>query len=105
MEALLLSTGLVALAEVGDKTQLLSFILAARYRRPVPIVLGILIATLANHGLAAYVGHFVASLLSPEALRWILGLQLLRIYRRIGHRHGAFHQTLTVCIINIVMQS
>ena len=74
MEALLLSTGLVALAEVGDKTQLLSFILAARYRRPVPIVLGILIATLANHGLAAYVGHFVASLLSPEALRWILGL-------------------------------
>ena len=74
MEAFLLSTGLVALAEIGDKTQLLSFVLAARYRRPLPIILGILVATLANHGLAAYLGHLIAGLLGPEALQWILGL-------------------------------
>jgi putative Ca2+/H+ antiporter (TMEM165/GDT1 family) len=74
VEAFLLSTGLVALAEIGDKTQLLSFVLAARYRRPLPIILGILVATLANHGLAAYLGHLIASLLGPEALQWILGL-------------------------------
>jgi putative Ca2+/H+ antiporter (TMEM165/GDT1 family) len=74
MEALLLSTGLVALAEVGDKTQLLSFILAARYQRPLPIVLGILLATLVNHGLAASVGQLLANLLGPEMLQWILGL-------------------------------
>ena len=74
MEALLLSTGLVALAEVGDKTQLLSFILAARYQRPLPIVLGILLATLVNHGLAASLGQLLASLLGPETLQWILGL-------------------------------
>ncbi|MEK9812339.1 MAG: TMEM165/GDT1 family protein [Bordetella sp.] len=74
MDAFLLSTGLVALAEVGDKTQMLSFILAARYQRPLPIILGILVATLANHGLAAYLGQLIAELLDPEALRWILGL-------------------------------
>jgi Ca2+/H+ antiporter, TMEM165/GDT1 family len=74
VEAFLLSTGLVALAEIGDKTQLLSFVLAARYRRPLPIILGILVATLANHGLAAYLGHLIAGLLGPEALQWILGL-------------------------------
>ena len=70
----MLSTGLVALAEIGDKTQLLSFFLAAGYRRPLPIILGILVATLANHGLAAYLGHLIAGLLGPEALQWILGL-------------------------------
>lgn len=74
MEALLLSTGLVALAEVGDKTQLLSFILAARYKQPLPIVLGILLATLVNHGLAASLGQLLANLLGPETLQWILGL-------------------------------
>jgi putative Ca2+/H+ antiporter (TMEM165/GDT1 family) len=73
MESFLLSTGIVALAEIGDKTQLLAFILAARFRRPVPIILGILVATLVNHALAASLGAWVTSLLSPQWLRWVLG--------------------------------
>ena len=73
MEAFLVSTGIVALAEIGDKTQLLSFVLAARYRRPLPIVLGILVATLFNHGLAGALGTLVAGWLGPDLLRWILG--------------------------------
>ncbi|CAA9396511.1 MAG: Putative transmembrane protein [uncultured Ramlibacter sp.] len=73
MEAFLLSTGLVALAEMGDKTQLLSLVLAARYRKPVPILLGILVATLANHALAGAAGAWVTGLLGPELLRWVLG--------------------------------
>jgi putative Ca2+/H+ antiporter (TMEM165/GDT1 family) len=73
VEAFLVSTGLVAIAEIGDKTQLLAMILAARYRRPVPIILGILAATLANHALAAWAGALVAGWLGPEAMRWILG--------------------------------
>ncbi|MEX8504144.1 TMEM165/GDT1 family protein [Leptothrix ochracea] len=73
MESFLLSTGIVALAEIGDKTQLLALILAARFRRPVPIILGILVATLANHALAASLGSWVTSLLSPNVLRWVLG--------------------------------
>ena len=77
MEAFLVSTGIVALAEMGDKTQLLSLLLAARYRRPWPIVLGILVATLANHALAALVGGWLASLVSAQALRWALGLSFL----------------------------
>ena len=77
MEAFLISTGIVALAEIGDKTQLLAFILAAKFRKPVPIVLGILVATLANHGFAGAVGAWVTTLLSPEALRWILGVSFL----------------------------
>ncbi len=77
MEAFLVSTGVVALAEIGDKTQLLAFILAAKFRKPVPIVLGILIATLVNHGCAGALGSFITSLLSPEALRWILGLSFI----------------------------
>jgi putative Ca2+/H+ antiporter (TMEM165/GDT1 family) len=56
MEAFLVSTGIVALAEIGDKTQLLAFILAAKYRRPIPIILGILVATLFNHGFAGALG-------------------------------------------------
>ena len=75
---LLISTGVVALAEIGDKTQLLSLMLAARYPKHAwPIVWGILLATLVNHALAAYVGHWVAGLLSPEVLRWILGIGFL----------------------------
>lgn len=73
MEAFLVSTGLVAIAEIGDKTQLLAMILAARYRRPAAIVLGILAATLANHALAAWAGALAAGWLGPEAMRWILG--------------------------------
>ena len=77
MEAFLVSTGIVALAEIGDKTQLLAFILAARFKRPVPIILGILAATLLNHGLAGAVGAWVTSALSPETLRWVLGLSFV----------------------------
>ena len=77
MEAFLVSTGVVAIAEIGDKTQLLAFVLAARFRQPVPIILGILIATVANHALAAWIGVLVAGWLGPEVLRWILGLSFL----------------------------
>jgi putative Ca2+/H+ antiporter (TMEM165/GDT1 family) len=77
MEAFLISTGIVALAEIGDKTQLLAFILAAKYRKPLPIVLGILVATMANHALAGVLGIGIAALFSPETLRWILGLSFL----------------------------
>lgn len=73
MEAFLVSTGIVALAEMGDKTQLLSLVLAARFRQPWPIVLGILVATLANHALAGAVGAWVTTLLGPDVLRWVLG--------------------------------
>jgi putative Ca2+/H+ antiporter (TMEM165/GDT1 family) len=77
MEAFLVSTGVVALAEIGDKTQLLSLALAARYRRPVPIILGILVATLANHALAGAAGAWIAAIVGPVAMRWILGLSFI----------------------------
>jgi putative Ca2+/H+ antiporter (TMEM165/GDT1 family) len=77
MEALLVSTGVVALAEIGDKTQLLAFILAARFKKPVPIVAGILCATLVNHGLAGALGAWITSVVSPEAMRWLLGLSFI----------------------------
>lgn len=77
MEAFLLSTGIVALAEIGDKTQLLAFCLAAQFRRPIPIVLGIFTATVANHAFAGAVGSFITGLMGPEVLRWVLGLSFL----------------------------
>ena len=77
MEALFVSTGVVALAEIGDKTQLLAFILAARFKKPVPIILGILAATLLNHGLAGALGAWITSVVSPEAMRWALGLSFI----------------------------
>jgi putative Ca2+/H+ antiporter (TMEM165/GDT1 family) len=77
MEALLISTGVVALAEIGDKTQLLALVLAARFRKPLPIIAGILCATLVNHGLAGALGAWITSVLSPGTLRWILGLSFL----------------------------
>ena len=77
MEAFLISTGIVALAEMGDKTQLLSLVLAARFRKPWPIVLGILVATMANHGLAGAVGSWVTTVLGPDVLRWVLGVSFL----------------------------
>ncbi len=77
MESFLVSTGIVALAEIGDKTQLLAFILAAKFRKPVPIVLGILVATIANHACAGALGAWVTTLLAPETLRWVLGLSFL----------------------------
>jgi putative Ca2+/H+ antiporter (TMEM165/GDT1 family) len=77
MEAFLISTGVVALAEIGDKTQLLALVLAAKYRRPVPIILGILVATLLNHAAAGVVGAWLAAWLGEELLRWILGLSFI----------------------------
>lgn len=77
MEALLVSTGVVALAEIGDKTQLLAFILAARFKKPLPIVAGILAATVLNHGLAGALGAWITSVLSPGVLRWVLGASFL----------------------------
>lgn len=77
MEAFLVATGIVALAEIGDKTQLLALILAAKFRRPLPILLGILVATLANHALAGALGTWITSLLAPTTLRWLLGLSFI----------------------------
>jgi putative Ca2+/H+ antiporter (TMEM165/GDT1 family) len=76
-EALLMSTGLVALAEIGDKTQLLAFMLAARFRRATPIIAGILVATVANHAFAAAVGTWLTQALGPDVLRWALGLSFV----------------------------
>ena len=77
MNAFLVSTGVVALAEVGDKTQLLALVLAARFRRPLPIIAGIFFATLANHAFAGAVGQWLTQLVSPDVLRWILGLSFI----------------------------
>jgi Predicted membrane protein len=77
MESFLISAGTVALAEIGDKTQLLSFLLAAKYRKPCPIVLGILVATLVNHALAGLVGTWVTELLPPNVLAWVIGILFL----------------------------
>jgi len=77
MESLLISCGVVALAEIGDKTQLLALILAARFKKPTPIILGILAATIANHGLAGAVGAWISATVSPDILRWILSLSFI----------------------------
>jgi len=107
MEAFLISTGVVALAEIGDKTQLLALVLAARFRKPVPIVLGILVATLANHFLAGAAGAWIASVVGPTAMRWILGLSFVAMAiwtmipdeyqedERSTARYGVFLTTLT----------
>jgi Ca2+/H+ antiporter, TMEM165/GDT1 family len=79
VQTLLISTAAVAIAEIGDKTQLLSLILAAKYRRPLPICIGILIATLANHALAAWFGAAVAAWLTPVVLKWIVAASFLAI--------------------------
>ena len=107
MESLLVSAGVVALAEIGDKTQLLAFILAARFKRPLPIILGILAATLVNHGMAGALGAWVTSVLTPEILRWVLALSFLGMAAwtlipdeieedetRIAGRLGVFGATL-----------
>ncbi|MGE5515643.1 MAG: TMEM165/GDT1 family protein [Bacteroidota bacterium] len=77
MEALFVSTAVVAIAEIGDKTQLLALMLAARFRKPVPIILGILVATVANHALAASLGALVAGWIGPDIMRWVLGLSFI----------------------------
>ncbi len=77
MEALLVSIGIVTLAEIGDKTQLLTLVLAARYRKPWPIVAGIFVATLANHALAGALGAWLTRVIGPDAMRWVLGLSFI----------------------------
>ncbi len=107
MESLLISTGVVALAEIGDKTQLLAFILAARFKKPLPIILGILCATLVNHGLAGALGAWITSVMSPDAMRWILGISFIGMAvwtmipdkieeeeTRLGKKWGVFGATL-----------
>ncbi|MFA5630813.1 MAG: TMEM165/GDT1 family protein [Porticoccaceae bacterium] len=108
METFLLSTGIVALAEIGDKTQLLALLLAAKFRKPAPIILGILVATLANHALAGALGAWITTAVSQETMRWILGLSFMAMALwalhpdKIGDddqkyaRYGAFASTVVV---------
>jgi putative Ca2+/H+ antiporter (TMEM165/GDT1 family) len=77
LESLLISTGVVALAEIGDKTQLLAFILAARFKKPLPIIAGILVATLFNHGIAGALGAWITAVVDPSILRWVLGVSFI----------------------------
>lgn len=105
MEALFVSTGVVALAEIGDKTQLLALLLATKFRRPWPIVLGILVATLANHAFASAVGSWLVGVIGADALRWILGLSFIAMAiwtlipdsapdeKSTTPRHGVFFTT------------
>ena len=107
MEAFFVSTGVVALAEIGDKTQLLAFILAARFKKPLPIIAGILVATLINHGLAGALGAWITTVVSPDVMRWVLGGSFLGMAiwtlipdkieeeeTQIAHRMGVFGATL-----------
>lgn len=79
MEAFLVSTGVVALGEIGDKTQLLALVLAARFKKPLPIIAGILVATLANHALAGFFGNLVRTLVSPAVLTWLVALSFFAV--------------------------
>ena len=107
MDAFLISTGIVALAEIGDKTQLLAFLLAAKFRKPWPIIAGILVATLANHGLAGALGAWITSMLGAQTMRWVLGVSFIAMAIWIlipdklddksdsaGLRYGVFGTTL-----------
>jgi putative Ca2+/H+ antiporter (TMEM165/GDT1 family) len=77
LEAFLVSTGVVALGEMGDKTQLLAMLLAVKFRRPIPIILGIFVATVANHAMAGAVGDWVAHAMGPDVLRWVIGVSFI----------------------------
>ncbi|MDB6085779.1 MAG: hypothetical protein JWN43_3660 [Gammaproteobacteria bacterium] len=79
MDPFFISTGSIAVGELGDKTQLLSLILATRLRKPVPIIAGIFAATLVNHLIACIVGEWVSTLLTPTVLRWVLGISFLAV--------------------------
>jgi hypothetical protein len=107
MESLVVSTGVVALAEIGDKTQLLAFLLAARFKKPLPIIAGILIATLVNHGLAGLLGAWITRVVDPDALCWVLGVSFIAMAvwtlipdkiedeeTQIAKRFGVFGATL-----------
>ena len=106
IQSLFVSTGVVALAEIGDKTQLLAFILAARFKKPMPIILGILAATVINHGLAGALGGWIAATVRPEVLRLVLGLSFVGMAlwtlipdkiedeeTQVAHRFGIFGAT------------
>jgi putative Ca2+/H+ antiporter (TMEM165/GDT1 family) len=112
MESLWVSTGVVALAEVGDKTQLLAFLLAARFKKPLPIVLGILVATLINHGLAGALGAWITANIGPETLRWVLGGSFVAMAvwtlipdkieeeeTQVAHKLGVFGATLVTFFV------
>lgn len=77
MEAMLSSVGIIALAEMGDKTQLLAFVLAARFQKPLPIILGIALATLINHGISGVLGVWISNYLTPHLLSWLLGITFI----------------------------
>ncbi len=106
MEAFLVSTGVVALGEMGDKTQLLAMLLAVKFRKPVPIILGILVATLVNHATAGLVGGWIAAALGPQVLRWVIGVSFVAMAAWMlipdkidadastGQRFGVFGTTL-----------
>lgn len=79
LHALVISTGAVAVAEIGDKTQLLALLLAARFRRPWPIIWGILLATVLNHALAAWLGQWLSAWLTPAVLRWTMAASFIAI--------------------------
>jgi putative Ca2+/H+ antiporter (TMEM165/GDT1 family) len=79
LESFLISTGVVALAEIGDKTQLLAFILAARFKKPLPIIGGILIANLINHGLAGALGAWITAMVNPSIMQWVLGVSFIAL--------------------------
>ena len=79
MDAFLVSAGVVALGEIGDKTQLLALMLAARFRKPMPIIAGILVATLANHALAGFLGNTLRAMIDPGTLRWLLALSFFAV--------------------------
>jgi putative Ca2+/H+ antiporter (TMEM165/GDT1 family) len=79
MEAFLVSTGVVALGEIGDKTQLLALVLAARFGKPLPIIAGILVATLANHALAGFLGNLFRSFVPPGVLSWLVALSFFAV--------------------------
>jgi putative Ca2+/H+ antiporter (TMEM165/GDT1 family) len=77
MNSFLVSTAVVSVAEIGDKTQLLALLLASRFRRPIPIILGILVATLANHAGAAAIGAGLSRVIGPDVMRWLLGISFI----------------------------
>ena len=112
IEPFAISTGVVALAEIGDKTQLLAFLLAARFKKPLPIVAGIFVATVLNHALAGALGAWVTTALSPEVLRWVLGLSFIAMAvwtlipdeieddeAQVAQRFGVFGATLLTFFI------
>jgi putative Ca2+/H+ antiporter (TMEM165/GDT1 family) len=107
LEALLVSTGVVALAEMGDKTQLLAFLLAARFKKPLPIILGIFAATAVNHGIAGALGAWITTAISPQVMRWVLGISFIAMAlwtlipdkieqdeAKVAQRFGIFGTTL-----------